>query len=182
MFVILRRSTPKNLRVQRPFATLRVTGYKDTQGDIKNCPVFHALRNSCLRRFIIVSTCHVGPTGTVQRSSLADRVNWELEPGNWDLAAKPRCALTSLKNMGNAPHFLRPARRGTREAGLSEALNPVASESVSACTSSHGMPPPAARPARARATRARNRGSFSSRKSNQSSSVAKPMSTPAGRP
>jgi hypothetical protein len=45
MFVILRRSTPKNLRVQRPFATLRVTGYKDTQGDTKNCQTFHARRN-----------------------------------------------------------------------------------------------------------------------------------------
>ena len=48
MFVILRRSTLKNLRVQRPFAALRVTGYKDTQGDIKNCPVFHALRNNLI--------------------------------------------------------------------------------------------------------------------------------------
>ncbi len=46
MLVILRRSTPKNLRVQRPFAALRVTGYRDTESDIKNCPVFHALRNN----------------------------------------------------------------------------------------------------------------------------------------
>jgi hypothetical protein len=52
MFVILRRSTPKNLRVQRPFATLRVTGYKDTQGDTKNCQTFHARRNIlCLKSF-----------------------------------------------------------------------------------------------------------------------------------
>jgi len=60
MFVILRRSTPKNLRMQRPFAqftlsrkrrcfaalsmttseVLRVTGYRDTGSDIKNLQCF----------------------------------------------------------------------------------------------------------------------------------------------
>jgi len=28
---------------------LRVTGYRDAESDIKNCPVFHALRNKKLK-------------------------------------------------------------------------------------------------------------------------------------
>jgi RNA polymerase sigma factor (sigma-70 family) len=65
------------------------------------------IRDNRLRSSSIVSTSHVGwPRRPLSdNASLADLLNWKLEPGNWNLAAKPRCALTLLRNMGSVPRL-----------------------------------------------------------------------------